>query len=67
MLMPMQRYHSSSNYVRRVAEDIVFGNDTSFKYSRAQPVPVTSSGSQAWPPRHVLAAAAVAALWGLLA
>lgn len=61
------RYHSSSNYVRRVAEDIVFGSDTSFKYSRAQPVPIPSSGSQAWPPRHVLVGAAVAALWGLVA
>lgn len=65
--MPMQRYHSSSSYVRRVAEDIVFGNDTSFKYTRAQPVPTTSSGSQAWPAWQVLVAAVVAALWGLLA
>ena len=32
-----QRFHSSSSYVQRVAEDIAFANDTSFRYTRSVP------------------------------
>lgn len=61
-----QRFHSSSNYVRRVAEDVVFANDSSFKFDRALPVPTTSGSMQAGLSLHVMAAVAVA-VWVLLA
>lgn len=63
----VQRYHSSSNYVRRVAEDVVFDSDPTFRYTRAMPTPITSSGSRARLTLHAVTAAAAAALWGLLA